>query len=191
MSEHICNFCGKKLATDYILKSHQKTTKYCLDIQNKQLEVNYTCEFCNKTFNRGDVLRRHHKTCKQNENNTHHSAKKRLEETTLKLEQVNSQLEENKKTLEAKETEIIELKTKLEEVTKTLDETNVKFQKYRDNNDNYKDVVRELLIYRNLYYDVLNRYNVMVANTKQILIENGIIDGTEGDNYNNDSDDGF
>ena len=32
-----CNFCKSKFKSQYILKQHQKRAKYCLNIQNKNV----------------------------------------------------------------------------------------------------------------------------------------------------------
>lgn len=68
MDSNICEYCEKQLSTPTILKRHQQTAKYCLDIQNKKLDKQYKCE-CSKEFSRIDNYKTHIKTCKQKSNN--------------------------------------------------------------------------------------------------------------------------
>ena len=46
-----CEYCNKKYATKGTLKTHQKTAKYCLKLQNKKSEEIFECLYCSKTFN--------------------------------------------------------------------------------------------------------------------------------------------
>lgn len=57
----ICEFCNKELSSLGILKRHQKTTKYCLSIQKKEIKA-YKCK-CNKEFNRLDNYKQHTEKC--------------------------------------------------------------------------------------------------------------------------------
>lgn len=57
----ICNFCNKILTNSAILKTHQKTAKYCLEIQG--LPITFKCDFCNKNYSQKRDLTRHHLTC--------------------------------------------------------------------------------------------------------------------------------
>jgi hypothetical protein len=64
-----CDFCKKKFSTKSILTNHQKTVKYCLEIQkniNKEnvIEKIFQCNFCNKTFNLNNTLKNHVNICK-------------------------------------------------------------------------------------------------------------------------------
>ena len=93
MTELLCNYCNRSFKNKSNLDKHQKTTKYCIELQkiqgtelsinntneNKQEElinikddksVNnlnifiYKCNFCNKEFLRKDSLIRHKNKCK-------------------------------------------------------------------------------------------------------------------------------
>jgi len=59
-----CEYCKKLFSNKYVLKNHQKTTKYCLKLQNKKSEENYICNNCNSTFSLKAHLKTHMKTCK-------------------------------------------------------------------------------------------------------------------------------
>jgi len=61
-----CNFCFKNFKTLTLLKRHQITTKYCLDIQEKQKlqEDKIICSFCFKKFISKQNLNNHSDICK-------------------------------------------------------------------------------------------------------------------------------
>ena len=46
-----CEFCNKSFTTKIVLKTHQKTAKYCLKLQNKKSEETFQCIYCSKSFN--------------------------------------------------------------------------------------------------------------------------------------------
>jgi hypothetical protein len=65
-----CEFCKSTFSTKGTLSNHQKTVKYCLDIQQKlnssfKKEDIYKCEYCNKNFNTKSSYIRHKDTCKE------------------------------------------------------------------------------------------------------------------------------
>ena len=59
-----CEFCDKEFSNKYILHNHQKTTKYCLDIQSKLLETKYNCKYCKKNFTTEQRVISHSQICK-------------------------------------------------------------------------------------------------------------------------------
>ena len=74
-----CNFCKKIFSSKSNLYTHQKKTKYCIELQGKEPTILYECEYCTKKF-----------TSKQNQ--IEHSCKKRDDEKILK-EQENTKRE--------------------------------------------------------------------------------------------------
>lgn len=63
----ICEYCGNSFSSIYILKTHQKNSKYCIDLQmktnsnaNSELCI---CEFCAGSF-ASNTISRHLLTCK-------------------------------------------------------------------------------------------------------------------------------
>jgi hypothetical protein len=61
-----CKFCNKKFCSKSSLNNHQKTAKYCIKLQDDNLEIisNFNCEFCNKNFTTKQVLLNHLYSCK-------------------------------------------------------------------------------------------------------------------------------
>jgi transposase-like protein len=65
-----CEFCKSTFSTKSSLNYHQKTVKYCLDIQQQlnssfKKEDIYKCEYCNKEFNVKNSYIRHKESCKE------------------------------------------------------------------------------------------------------------------------------
>jgi hypothetical protein len=53
-----CEYCKKVYTNISNLKHHQKTAKFCLDIQNKLPRI-FKCELCNKVFDNNKYLKQH------------------------------------------------------------------------------------------------------------------------------------
>jgi Zinc finger, C2H2 type len=62
-----CQFCKKKFAYKGTLATHQKTAKYCLEIQGKDISNLFGCEFCTKKFTTQQNLKDHILVCKEKE----------------------------------------------------------------------------------------------------------------------------
>jgi hypothetical protein len=120
-----CEFCKKEFSTKTNLSTHQKTAKYCLELQGKENEK-FKCEFCIKLFTSNKRLFDHHQICKDKikkeskENESKYiEENKRLKNEIKKMEkQTKEKLEEKdkqtKEKLEEKDKQILELKSKLE-----------------------------------------------------------------------------
>jgi cell division protein FtsB len=102
----ICEFCKNKFSSTSNLLSHQRTAKYCLDKQNKEIDNKFTCDGCKCGFTRKQDYNRHINICK----------------SILPFEIVteNNQLKEKmndlKQTIEEQKQTIKELQDKLENV---------------------------------------------------------------------------
>jgi len=62
----ICDFCNNKFSSTSSLLFHQRTTKYCLVKQNKEIVKKFTCTGCNSEFTRKQDFSRHISVCKAN-----------------------------------------------------------------------------------------------------------------------------
>ncbi len=100
-----CQYCNKDYANEKILKKHQKTAIFCIEIQNRiqnQIHssseslvfgksINFSCQFCEEHFTLKYNLERHYKSCKI-------KIEKIQEENELKNQQIISKIqEENEK----------------------------------------------------------------------------------------------
>ena len=68
--DFICNFCNKKYTTLSSLNHHQKSAKFCLELQKKLDNVEtknkpsvYNCEYCEKMFTTKFSLSKHIDIC--------------------------------------------------------------------------------------------------------------------------------
>ena len=57
-----CEFCKKIFKTRGILKNHQNTTKYCLDLRS-QINEKYKCQYCFKILTSKHNLENHYDKC--------------------------------------------------------------------------------------------------------------------------------
>ena len=57
-----CEFCNKKFKSKGILKNHQNTAKYCLEIR-KEINEQYKCEYCFKNLTSKFNLENHYDKC--------------------------------------------------------------------------------------------------------------------------------
>ncbi len=138
LKNFVCEFCNSNFVSSKNLKLHQNTAKFCLQLQNKQLEEKYKCEFCNKGFNLKAHLTSHNLNCKEkkaiNDREQIEKYLKQLKEFEYKLNQKDKEIKEKEKLLNQKEKEInkkdiliSELKTKVaskDEIIKNLEKTN-------------------------------------------------------------------
>ena len=61
-----CEYCEKVLTTLSSLNHHQKTVKYCLAKQNKEVIKQHICSFCKTSFAVKSSLNSHLRICKSN-----------------------------------------------------------------------------------------------------------------------------
>ena len=139
-----CVFCKKTFSTKGNLFSHQKTAKYCLNLQGKNLESLFTCEYCNKDFTQRTSLSDHISICKdrerkiQEEKETQHATViKKLEAEISKLKRV--ERENIKKVIIEKDSEISRInqivsdqKEKVSEQKETIRKLETKLEKFEN-----------------------------------------------------------
>jgi hypothetical protein len=112
-----CNFCKKSYTSQSNLNNHQKTAKFCLDLQNKLTSGELIrCEFCLKEFTTKKYLNQHNEICKQRKNVEQNDLKKELENYKKELENYKKENSELKVKLELKD----EMIKKLEKQNKDL-----------------------------------------------------------------------
>ena len=137
-----CDFCKKTLSNKSNLTYHQKTSKKCLFIQEKEngkiiVEVKLTaCNFCSKIFSEQN-LKTHLLSCN----------KKKIVETEKYYEQKIKELEkENVKKLEENKIKIEKLEKENEKLRKDLEicelrkELEIKDKLYKDEHNTIKNI---------------------------------------------------
>lgn len=115
-----CEFCKKTLSTVSSLRLHQKSTKYCLKLQNKCNTMDYTCDYCTSSFQIKSILKVHQKTCKigikqNNEiNDLKQTCEKIIQDNDEIIHKKDDEINELKQLIQDKERQINELKHKYE-----------------------------------------------------------------------------
>jgi hypothetical protein len=128
-----CIFCHKIFSSKSSLSTHQKTTKYCLKLQNKEDIINFNCEYCNKSFTSKQQLVIHFNVC----------VEKKIKEV-LNEELEKKQIEyENKLFLELQKKDM-ELKEKIKEKDTELKEKDMELKEKIKEKDILKEQLAEL-----------------------------------------------
>jgi hypothetical protein len=145
-----CEFCKKEFTIKGNLISHQKTAKYCIEIQGKNVKnnSNFTCDYCNKTFTLKHILNDHINVCKEKQKKeVENKDSKIIKEHNDQIKKIRDDCErEHKKEIEKYQTEInllnkiIEkLEAKLESYEKRL--FDMASRPNTTNTNNHKTVV--------------------------------------------------
>jgi hypothetical protein len=194
-----CEFCKNSYTSLSILKSHQKTTKFCLDIQESLNKENinkkiFLCEYCNKEFNKKSNFDSHLKICKI-------KIEKELQSNFKEIEHKNKELEDNYKSIINKYKELVdkyesilnenkELKYKNKELVdkhesvlnknKELEKELIKYEtiisskediikELKNENKELKDKYEEQL--KSMYKDIKDEYKQESKENKNLLLE--------------------
>ena len=156
-----CEFCNKILRSISSLNQHQKTTKYCLKIQNK-VNDNFICLYCENIFTTKQALSKHLDICKEKKDDTKEEKIKTLEEKYLK----------NIEELHEKDIEIATLKAKIEI--------------YEKDHDTISDIAKQTKvtttnnIINNLAVYDTNKITENFSNKLENITKNDIINGQKG-----------
>ncbi len=128
---HKCQFCKKTLSTNSALNLHQRTTKYCLIKQGKNIINNkpksVICNGCYKSYSNIYNLAIHKKTCKEQKSislkEEYNILKKEKIKLQLRLKNQEKKTEKRiKESSDEKDTRIRELEQRLDKIAeKALD----------------------------------------------------------------------
>jgi len=118
-NKQICQYCNNEFINLTSLRSHQKKSKYCLKLQNKE----FICNGCNKIFHISNDLDIHKNNCVDN-----------LKQKIILLEINNKSFEEKIKTLEDENRD----NKSLEEKIKELEDENKDIQYYQNKIEFYE-----------------------------------------------------
>jgi len=125
----ICDFCKKDFSSKSALVYHQKTAKYCLEIQGKDLIEDFKCSYCMKKFTTSQNLNDHISICKEKQrkelenkddkiNKEHNNEIKKIKEEHEK--ELCQYDREHKKEIDLLNQVISKLESKLESYEKRL-----------------------------------------------------------------------
>jgi hypothetical protein len=140
-----CEYCSKEFSSKSALNIHQKTAKYCLQLQEKSIEEieTFICNFCSKEFTLKSTLLKHIERCKNN------NKKQTISELDIYIEE-NKKLKEerlikNEKIKSYKET-IIKLEAKIEKLENTIAKIAAKPRTTNNtvNNQRYNQIIQNL-----------------------------------------------
>ena len=105
MNNYKCQFCENEYSNKKILKTHQKSAKFCIEIQkglknkpnNHQREnLSFRCEYCDDTFTQKISLKQHYERCKIRLEKIREENEQRKNEEILELKRIiEIQKEEN------------------------------------------------------------------------------------------------
>ena len=88
---HRCEYCKTCFSKAYSLYKHQRTAKYCLEVQDKQTKE-YQCSYCNREFSRKDIMLRHRKKCCDQTEGMHTLENRQLQDQIEDLKQIITKL---------------------------------------------------------------------------------------------------
>jgi len=158
-----CDFCNKEFKTTSSLNHHKKTTKYCLQIQNKN-NTELNCEYCSNNFTSKQSLQYHLNICKDKER----SILKKTVDENIKLKDENIKLKD----------ENIELKLL---VSKLEAEVNI----YKKDHETVSNIAKQTKVINNTNNNIINNLSVYdidkitekFADKMQYITKEDIING--------------
>jgi uncharacterized protein YoxC len=155
-----CTFCKKTYANEYTLRTHQRTTKSCLKIQEESGTIHvkkYACSFCNKLYTAKCSVVLHEARCK----NT--------------VTQIKTQIQGTVEKDKLNETET--LRTKTEELVYELNVKQEKIKQLEDENKKLEQKIEQLIPHINnqRFYDsstnIVNNYTIYEVMTPERVDE--------------------
>lgn len=100
-----CKYCNHVFSNNINLKTHQSTARYCLKLQNKNINPTNNCDGCNKIFTTKQMLEKHIINCIKKNNI-------QLKEITIENQKLKQELDDKKNIIIELEKENIILKEK-------------------------------------------------------------------------------
>ena len=154
MSDYKCEFCSNEYTNKKILKTHQKTAKFCIEIQkrtqnktnNKDIVFSiYQCEFCKDSFTQKGNLERHYGTCEIKIEKMRNENEQKNALIILKLnEEINNYKEEinnYKDEINNYRTEILVLKKELKMKDEMFQETKETYNSFLEKEEKLVDTL--------------------------------------------------
>jgi hypothetical protein len=140
-----CEFCFSSFTSKGNLLTHQKRTKKCLILQNKDITDDFVCNVCNKKYTSKYRMTKHLEKCKENNERKYSEIELKynnlVKTSTITIDALKKKLKEHEKILKEKNEQIKELQDKLS----TIAEIGVKKETmtYKVNNN----IINQLIPY--------------------------------------------
>jgi hypothetical protein len=115
-----CQYCGKNFSTRGSLTRHQKTIKYCMDLQSMARSPTFKCEGCDKYLSTKYNLSAHQKICQKLKIESEESNK------DIELKHLREKLDEKDITVGKLENHVKELENHVKELENKLFEIALK-----------------------------------------------------------------
>jgi hypothetical protein len=161
----VCEFCSASFTTKSNLSTHQKRTKKCLLLQNKNVSNEFECIKCHKVFTSNYSLEKHIEKCNveiYTEYNLLRLQNEKLMLTISSLKQESKQKDKRIKDLElSKNNEIVELKQQIEKLQSRLGDIAEIGAKKATTNYRVNNIVNQLIP-----YDLSQEKIKMIVNEK-------------------------
>lgn len=160
MSEPVstCQYCNNVFNNKYTLKQHQKTAKFCLEIQGNIGFFN--CEYCSKNLSTNERLHTHYNICKE---------KQKIEAT----KDIKSENENLKQTIRLLEEKLKDTEDKYEEKLKDIES---KYEEKISDRDEYISKLEEKLQkFENVVIHQSKKSNTVNHTTNNIIVNNNPI----------------
>ena len=118
--EFICEYCNNKYKNLSNLTRHQKTARFCLKKQNKELTIIYKCEYCDYYSGQKSVKETHTLTCK---------AKKKFEAERQKNLELEIVVKDKEIAVKDKEIEMLKMEKEdlLKHKSKVINNNNITY----------------------------------------------------------------
>ena len=94
MPDFNCKFCNKSFSSLSSLNKHKITAKYCLKIQNIEVENKNMCEYCKKNFTTKQSVFIHIKSCKIKKEDDQNNLLKKEQEKEFEIDFIKTNYEE-------------------------------------------------------------------------------------------------
>ena len=156
-----CKFCKKTFSSKSNLSSHQKTAKYCLDLQGKENE-NFECIHCLKKFTLSKTLNDHIIVCKDKQKKEKELIERKLE----KYKEIEKHLEDCNKLLKEKSEYIAKLEEKIEKLEFKVESFTTIALTEKTTNNNTTTTTNNITVMTS------NVLNLSQEHIKKILTEN-------------------
>ena len=166
-----CEYCKTVFKSISSLNLHKKRAKYCLNIQNKNID-DFICPHCNNNFTSKQNLNKHIAICKQKNNNEIYE----LNQTITELNQTITELNQT----------ILELKVKIREkdfyISKIEAENNI----YKKDHDTLTDIAKHAKVKtinntnNNLVVYDIEKITEQFTNKLEYMTKEDIINGQRG-----------